>query len=228
MFSIRLYDSLGSTQDEAARLVAEGAPHGTVVSATRQTAGRGRHRRSWASPPGNVHMTVVLRQGVSDARAPGLGFVAALAVGDAIQALVPCRPMLKWPNDVLVDGAKISGILVEQSASAVLIGIGVNVRHAPRGTAYPVTCLGPEIDPAHARTQVLERLGLRLLQWQEHGFGAIRTDWLHRAHPIGTKLSVAGSASVQGRFAGIGTDGALLLMTHDGVRRLFAGDVAIL
>jgi len=227
VFDVRLYDSVGSTQDEAARLAAGNAPHGTVVAARQQTTGRGRHGRSWISPPGNVHLTVILRLGIPSTRAPEIGFLAALAVAETAETLQPHPTQLKWPNDVLLDGAKISGILVEQAATAVLLGMGINVQHAPEGVAYPVACLGLEVDPDQARALVLQHLGTWLSVWEAQGFEPVRQAWLQRAHPIGTTLLVSRPEPVEGRFAGLDPNGALLLDTLAGIRRFIAGDVAI-
>src|SRR6185436_12611332 len=122
--------SVGSTNDEAARLAAAGAAEGTVVWAREQTAGRGRRGRHWASPVGNLYTSAIVRPDCPAARAAELGFVAALAVADMVPAGRPVR--LKWPNDVLVEGAKVAGILPESSIGAdgqaehVILGIGVN------------------------------------------------------------------------------------------------------
>lgn len=234
-FDIRFYDSVGSTQDEARRLAQDGAPHGTVVTAREQTAGRGRLGRHWASPAGNVYVSVVLRLEVP--RVVELGFVAALSVADAVDAYVPGRAVLKWPNDVLVDGAKISGILIEQAEGAAIIGIGLNVLRVPEQAPYPVTSLGAlvchegaegagEVDAA--REVLLEALARRLDAWQSSGFARVRADWLRRAHPSGTRLHVSSvNGGIEGCFIGLADNGALLLETAGGVRRLLAGDVSL-
>ena len=121
-FDVRHYDSIGSTNDEAMRLAREGAVHGTVVHADEQTAGRGRLSRRWLSPPGNLYLSIVLRPDVPAARSAEIGLVAALAVADAVDALLPqqVRATLKWPNDVLVRDGKIAGILLEQADDTLI------------------------------------------------------------------------------------------------------------
>jgi BirA family transcriptional regulator, biotin operon repressor / biotin---[acetyl-CoA-carboxylase] ligase len=231
-FNIHCYDSIGSTNDEAWRLAEAGAPHGTVVAAREQTAGRGRQGRGWISPPGNLHLSILLRLGIALTRLPELGFVTALAVADTVQALAPCHVVLKWPNDALVDGAKIAGILVEQAVATTIIGIGLNVRHAPAGTRYPATSLveagaNAAIDANGACTVLLRFFAHQLCRWQRDGFAPVRTCWLARAHPPGALLSVSLSGStVEGRFLDIAADGALLLATGTDVRRIVVGDVA--
>jgi BirA family transcriptional regulator, biotin operon repressor / biotin---[acetyl-CoA-carboxylase] ligase len=242
MFDLRLYDSVGSTSDVARQLAQAGAPHGTVVSAREQTAGRGRVGRAWVSPPGNLYLSVLLRLNLPLARHSELSFVAALAVAEMVEAFLPpgAKATLKWPNDVLVGGAKISGILIEQAESATILGIGVNVAHCPAGTPYPATSLehvqeslgtlSPQPSPASGaerisvqacRTTLLAFLAARLALWLDAGFAPIRADWLARAHPLGTPLCVG---RTEGAFAGLDVDGALLLDTDNGRRRIVAGD----
>ena len=232
MFDIRHHERIGSTNDEARRLARDGAPHGTVVHADEQTAGRGRLQRGWYSPPGNLYLSIVLRPEVPLERRGELSFIAALAVVDALDTLLPktVRSALKWPNDVLVDGGKISGILIESDGDAAIVGIGVNILHAPHNVAYKTsTVVGSKgiasVDAA--RDKLLERLGARLQQWKAEGFAAIRLAWLDRAHPIGTPLRVSTGNHVQeGAFRGLDTDGALLLEIEGATKRVVAGDVA--
>ena len=156
-FDVRHYDSIGSTNDEAVRLAQEGAPHGTVVHADEQTVGRGRLSRRWSSPPGNLYLSIILRLDLPAARNVEIGFIAALAVADAIETMLPRqeRATLKWPNDVLVRDGKISGILAEQADDALILGIGVNVLEAPGGVSYNVStivgCGRPGDSRRHAR-----------------------------------------------------------------------------
>ncbi len=240
MFDVRAYDSVGSTNDEARLLAQAGAAHGTVVTAREQTAGRGRVGRSWASPEGNLYLSVLLRLGMAPARLPELSFVASLAVADMVDGFLPAdrRATLKWPNDVLVGGAKIAGILAEQAGEATILGIGVNVAHCPEGTAYPVTSLRAAADPSPlppparggergrpvegTRIALLAALETRLGMWLARGFAPIRADWLARAHPLGTRLR---ADAIEGHFAGLDANGALLLDTKQGRRRVIAGDV---
>ena len=141
-------DSVGSTNDEAARLADAAAAEGTVVWAREQTGGRGRRGRSWASPVGNLYTSTILRPDCPAARAAELGFAAALAVADIVPAGHAVR--VKWPNDVLVDGGKVAGILLESAIAQtgavqhVIAGIGINVGFAPQlpEMRYPGAALG--------------------------------------------------------------------------------------
>jgi BirA family biotin operon repressor/biotin-[acetyl-CoA-carboxylase] ligase len=222
--------SVGSTNDEAARLADHGAPEGTVVWAREQTGGRGRRGRRWASPVGNLYSSTILRPACPAQRAAELGFVAALAVADIVS---PGRSVrVKWPNDVLVDGGKVAGILPESAigqdgkAEHVVMGIGVNVGFAPQlpEMRYPAAMLGGTVEEALGK--LVAALAARLGQWRRAGFESIRADWLARAGPIGLEVDVRlGEELVRGRFGGIDHDGALLLDTPVGPRKIVAGEL---
>jgi BirA family biotin operon repressor/biotin-[acetyl-CoA-carboxylase] ligase len=230
-FTVWHHDQIGSTNDEARRLASEGAPHGTVVHADEQTAGRGRLSHTWFSPPGNLYISILLRTGLPAARNSELSFLAALAVADTVQALMPrqIHAMLKWPNDVLVNGAKIAGILLEQADDAIIIGIGLNVLEAPSNAAYKATTIvanGGIASVDGARDILLERVGHYFSMWQADGFEPIREQWLDRSYPLGAAIRASSAGQpVAGHFAGLDVDGALLLDTPDGRRRIVAGDV---
>jgi BirA family biotin operon repressor/biotin-[acetyl-CoA-carboxylase] ligase len=223
---------IGSTNDEALRLAREGAPDGTVVVAEQQSAGRGRQGRRWISPPGNLYVSFLVRTarfpGFTPARAAEIGFVAALAVADALDTVIAgCR--LKWPNDVLLAGAKVAGILTEMAGDAMIIGIGINVAHSPPDMPYPVTsvaALGAAVSAETLLATLADRLDHRLLAWNTVGFAAVREAWLQRGPTSGQVLTArVGTGRVDGTFAGLAEDGALLLSTEDGVRRIVAGEV---
>lgn len=223
-------DSVGSTNDEAARLADRGAPEGTVVWALEQLGGRGRRGRSWASPKGNLYSSTILRPECAAPRAAELGFVAALAVGDIVPAGRTVR--LKWPNDVLVDGGKVAGILLESAIAQdgrvehVVAGIGINIAFAPQlpEMRYPGAALGGTVEAALVR--LTQALALRLAEWRRDGFEAIRGAWLAKAGPLGADVDVRlGEELVHGRFAGLDPDGALLLDTSGGRRKIVSGEL---
>jgi BirA family biotin operon repressor/biotin-[acetyl-CoA-carboxylase] ligase len=222
--------SVGSTNDEAARLAESGAREGTVVWAREQTGGRGRRGRSWASPVGNLYSSTILRPDCPAARAAELGFVAALAVADMVPGSRQVR--VKWPNDVMVDDGKVAGILPESSIGAdgkaehVVLGIGVNVSFAPEvpEMRYRGACLGGTVEAALER--LAAALARRLAQWRRDGFASIRAEWLVKAGPLGLEVDVRlGDELVRGRFAGMDGEGALLLDTAAGTRRIVAGEL---
>jgi BirA family transcriptional regulator, biotin operon repressor / biotin---[acetyl-CoA-carboxylase] ligase len=238
--SLRLlrYDTLGSTNDEAKRLAEAGAGEWTVVSAREQTAGRGRGGRSFVSPPGNLYFSTILRPPCSAASAAQLGFAAALAVGELIAARLPanCELRYKWPNDVLVDGKKISGILLESSATQdgalawLVAGIGVNVVSHPAGTAWPATSLAAvgarpaDLDDLlHA---IVAALQAQIQRWRHEGFAPVRSGWLAHAYRLGGTVGVRlPRETFEGRFVDLDADGVLLVETAAGPRRISAGEI---
>lgn len=229
-FVVQRHAELTSTMDTARAAALAGAPDGTVVLARRQTAARGRQGRAWISPEGNLHVSVLLRPGVKLARMAELGFVAALAVADAVDAELGGRAArLKWPNDVLVAGAKVAGILVELVEDAAVVGIGVNVVAAPEEVPYPATCLHAQGSRATAEAvldALLAALEARLAVWHAAGFAAVRAAWLARGPAYGELVRVRqGETLGEGRFAGLDSDGALLLADGHGTRRVIAGDI---
>ena len=223
-------DSVGSTNDEAARLADAGAPEGTVVWSRQQTGGRGRRGRQWASPPGNLYSSTILRPDCAAPRAAELGFVAALAVADIVP---PGRPLrVKWPNDVLVDGGKVAGILLESTIGQtgqvqhVVAGIGVNVGFAPQlpEMRYRGAALGGSVEAALEK--LTAALAARLAEWRRDGFATVRAAWLAKAGPLGAEVDVKlGEELVHGRFAGLDREGALLLETAAGPRKIVSGEL---
>jgi BirA family biotin operon repressor/biotin-[acetyl-CoA-carboxylase] ligase len=238
-WTVVAFETIGSTNDEALRRAEAGAPEGTVISAGRQEGGRGRRGRAWSSPPGNAYSSTIVRPRCPPERAAQLGFVTALAVCDAALAGLPptSTVCLKWPNDVLVAGAKISGILLESSVGTdglvdhVVIGTGINVAVAPPAgaTSFAAASLrdcGDARDGPAVLQAYLAALAARLAQWRE-GFTGTRADWLARAAWLGETVAVSqGDQRIEGRFAGLDADGALLLEPPGGpARRIVSGEV---
>ena len=223
-------DTVGSTNDEAARLADSGAPEGTVVWSREQSGGRGRRGRRWSSPLGNLYTSTILRPDCAASRAAEIGFVAALAVADMVPAGREVR--VKWPNDVLVDGGKVAGILLESAVGDggrilhVVAGIGVNVGFAPQlpDMRYPGAALGGTVETALGK--LVAALARRVGEWRRSGFAAVRSQWLAQAGPLGAVVDVRlGEGLVRGRFAGLDHEGALLLETADGPRRIVSGEL---
>ena len=223
-------DTIGSTNDEAAHLADAGAPEGTVVWSREQTGGRGRRGRHWASPVGNLYTSTILRPDCPAQRAAELGFAAALAVADIVPAGREVR--VKWPNDVLVDGGKIAGILLESAIGQtgqvqhVVAGIGVNVGFAPQlpEMRYPGSALGGSVEAALEK--LTAALAARLAEWRREGFETVRATWLAKAGPLGAEVDVKlGEGLVRGRFAGLDREGALLLDTATGPRKIVSGEL---
>jgi BirA family biotin operon repressor/biotin-[acetyl-CoA-carboxylase] ligase len=224
-----------STNDDMAALAREGAPEGTWLRADRQEGGRGRQGRQWVSPPGNLYASTLVRRIAGDPPAPSLALVAALALDSLLQGwLGPDRLTIKWPNDLLADGAKISGILLEGVGDAVVVGVGVNLAHHPTDIDRPATslaalgCAAP--DPEDFAAELAASFATELARWRSEGMGGLLARWQARAHPVGTGLRVnAPTGALEGLYDGLDRDGALRLRTSDGVVHLVhAGDIFLL
>jgi BirA family biotin operon repressor/biotin-[acetyl-CoA-carboxylase] ligase len=233
-------DQVGSSNDEAKRLAESGAEDGTLVWAREQLEGRGRQGRPWASPPGNLYLSLVLRPECSAAEAAQLGFVAALGLGGGVGSVVP--PLIevryKWPNDVLFNGRKGAGILLESRMAPtggldwLVLGLGVNVTSFPEDAAFPATSLRfegapPEVDAVSLLEAFARHLLAWINRWLEDGFAPIRAAWLQHAHGLGEAIEVRLSNEIlNGRFRDLDETGALLLELADGrTRPIAAGDV---
>jgi BirA family biotin operon repressor/biotin-[acetyl-CoA-carboxylase] ligase len=239
-FRIVSLQAIDSTSEEAKRLSRDGAAEGTLVWAAQQTSGHGRFGRVWISPPGNLYFSLLLRPQRPPQQTMQLTFVAALAVADAISQTLPPGAVVtcKWPNDILISGKKVSGILLESSVDgggnvdSLVIGIGVNVtaHPPPEDVDYPATSLHAEGALEETAGSVLERFRPSFLfwyeQWRERGFDAVRTAWLARAERLHRRIEVRleGSQAV-GIFADLDPTGALVLQQGGGRRLILAGDV---
>lgn len=235
-FLVAAYDALDSTNDTAKRLARNGAAHGLTVWARAQYAGRGRQGREWISPPGNLYMSVVLRPRIPAARLGELSFVAAVAVAEAIALSVaePALVSLKWPNDILIDGAKAAGILLESEIASggvdwVVCGVGVNLVSAPDGLPYRAMALadfGPPLDSETMLGTLLRCLSTSLGVWEEGGFEPIRECWRRLGHRPGDRLTIRqGDELLDGRFIDLDTDGGMVVETATGRVTIAAGDV---
>jgi BirA family biotin operon repressor/biotin-[acetyl-CoA-carboxylase] ligase len=215
-------------------LAAAGLEEGVWLRAERQSSGRGRQGRDWVSPAGNLYASTLVRVRSSDPPAATLALVAAVALEEAVGAYLPGMARLKWPNDLLIGGAKLSGILLERAGDAVVIGIGVNLAHHPTDIDRSATSLaasGIAVAPEDFIETLAEAFARWVERWRGQGLDAIRRRWVDAAHPAGTPLTVRlpDGASIDGLFDGLDADGALILRLADGIRRVIhAGDVFLL
>ena len=230
------YDTLGSTNAEAMDHARAGERGPLWITARRQTAGRGRRGSTWVSDTGNLYATLLLTDPAPPECAPQLAFVAALALHDAVATCAPqVGPLLqlKWPNDLLLGGAKLAGILIEGGSEpvfAVAIGIGVNCAAHPSDTAYPATDLaaaGALVTPDQVFAALSAAMLRRLAQWgRGEGFSGIRADWLKRAAGLGEAIRVRlPEREFSGRFEGLDDAGRLLVDGPAGVTAVTAGEV---
>ena len=220
-------DAVDSTNDEARRLACSGAADGTLVWAHRQTAGRGRRGRVWTSEPGNLYASIILRPDCAPLQAAQLTFVAALAVRDMLTIFLSNSDAIacKWPNDVLIGGRKISGILLESSTAGS--GIVDWLVHPDIGGRHPATDLSSEGAGAIEASAALETLALafaeRREEWLQGGFEGVRNAWLKHAYGLGQTAQVKlENVSHSGSFIGIDESGALRLKGDDCAEQQFA------
>ncbi|MFL6845836.1 MAG: biotin--[acetyl-CoA-carboxylase] ligase [Allosphingosinicella sp.] len=232
---MRTVPETGSTNDDLAGLAREGAPEGLWLRAERQTGGKGRQGRLWVSPPGNLYASTLVRLRPGDPPAPTLALVAAVALHETASAFAPgAEILIKWPNDLLVGGAKLSGILLERLDEAVIAGFGVNLAEHPEETERPATslaALGAAPDPDRFLEALAGSFARWLGRWRGEGLAPVRQRWLAAAHPPGTALSThtASGAWVEGLFDGLDESGALRLRLADGTSRVIhAGDVFLI
>lgn len=232
--AIRTVAETGSTNADMVQLARTGLGEGVWLRAERQTAGRGRQGRPWVSPVGNLSASTLVRLRPTDPPAATLGLVAAVALHETVRAyLREGDLLLKWPNDLLLDGAKLSGVLLERVDDAVVIGMGVNLAHHPALPDRPTTSLaaaGVEVAPADFAETLAEALARWLSAWRGQGVAPVRARWLERAHPVGTALfaRLPDGSAIQGLFNGLDGDGALSLRLADGsARAIHAADVLL-
>jgi BirA family biotin operon repressor/biotin-[acetyl-CoA-carboxylase] ligase len=222
---------VGSTQDVAFALAARGAADGTVVTAASQTAGRGRRGRGWHDERGaSLLASIVMRPRTEPARWPALSLVAGIAVAEALHGLTGLDARLKWPNDVLVAGRKIAGILLEgRPAEAVaIVGVGVNLTQrgfgpelAARATSVMLET-ARAVAPATALDALLPAFDAWRMRFEAEGVAPVRERWLALAHGLGTAATVDG---VDGVIVDLDPDGALVLDRGGRRHRVVAGEL---
>ena len=235
---LQLHAVLPSTSDLCRTLAARGEPAGLAVLAQRQSAGRGSRGRGWTTPAGNLALSVLLRPNLPAREAAQISLLAGVAVAEAVAHFLPdvADLALKWPNDVLLGGAKLAGILIETHGvdgrlDWLVAGIGVNLAHAPTVPGRATAALAQRrlAPPPEAFAAVLlDRLGHWLAVQQGHGFASVRAAWLDHALPVASAMTIKlGDQIVAGAFMGLGEDGSLLLQTATGPRHFTAGDVLL-
>ncbi len=238
-------EATDSTNDDALEAARSGDPGQLWIVSGEQRAGRGRHGRQWSSPQGNLYASLLLIDPCEVQHAPQLGFVAGLALHEAVEAVTGVgmpRLSLKWPNDLLLDGAKVSGLLLEghrldhSRPPAIIVGMGVNVAFAPTGTPYPAIAL-QQVKPGLTREDMFQALSASFARtfsaWRSAArmntadpFGPIRRLWLERAAGIGREVTLRlPSGEKRGIFESLDKFGRLQLKTGTGLEQIDAGDL---
>ena len=226
---LHFIDTTGSTN---ADLLADGqAEEGDWLIARRQSAGRGRQGREWHSPDGNFAGSTLILLRDDDPPAPTLALAVGLALIEAIDTAAPGRDtMLKWPNDLMLGNAKLAGILLERAADRVVAGFGVNLAAAPDIPGRATDSLDGAVTPEAFAPLLAASLARVLNAWRSADPAAFIEAWQHRAHPVGTPITVHSAPGEQahGRFEGLASDGALRLRLDDGrIEHIHAGDVTL-
>ncbi len=231
-----------STNDELAMHLANGAQEGTIILAEKQTSGRGRLGRSWDSPAGNLYASLLLFEDRTDFFQ--LTYVLSIALYETLKHFLPYGISenmsvlsLKWPNDVLLNGKKISGMLLESrptyhlNETAIIIGLGVNLTSSPSNTHWPASNLLAEWGAAPSAGALIETLWPKLQKWRQiwhkDGFSPIKSEWMRYAPSVGSVVHVRqGENTISGRFLGLDADGGLeLALADQQLLKLHAGDM---
>ncbi len=239
---LSLLPEVVSTNSLAMEMATNGAPEGTVVVAETQTGGKGRLGRKWISPKGNLYLSVILRPDIPAYKAPLITLMGAVAVASAIRRQCELKARIKWPNDILISGKKVSGLLTEMSAEQdrirhIVLGIGVDVNMEPESLPPDVraltTTLAAETGEKVDRTGLLQQLLKELDRWYAvflaNEQDVIR-EWKSLNMTVGNRVAVSGAgARLEGLAQGIDSEGRLIIKLNDGAtHRVAAGDVTIL
>lgn len=231
---VQVLGTTPSTQDIVRGLAENAEAEGLAIQSLQQTKGRGRHGNDWTSPMGNLYLSVLLRPSCRADKAAQMAFVTALAMSEAIGDVIEGGhdKTLKWPNDVLIDGKKVSGILLETKldnhgrVDYLIIGTGVNIFAPPEGAEGLDRIKKERIAVNVFRDLYLQKLRAHYLLWQDKGFAPVREAWLKQAHGIGQTMKIRlPETGYEGTFEGVDDHGALIA-TVNGERKVFtAGDV---
>jgi BirA family transcriptional regulator, biotin operon repressor / biotin---[acetyl-CoA-carboxylase] ligase len=239
MWRLSIHQTLPSTSDLCRERAEAGEAEGLAVLAIRQEAGRASHGRGWSSPEGNLYLSVLLRPDVKLHQAAQWSLLAGVALAETVASLLPqAAPLsLKWPNDLLLGGRKIAGILLDSAGdtegrlSWLVIGMGLNLASAPDVPGRETACLAELIAPP-APQQVAPILLNHLARWHAtalaHGLGPVREAWLARSQRLGAPMTLrAAGGDIDGTFAGLAEDGSLLLRREGRVNAYVAGEVRL-
>lgn len=241
---IRYFDETDSTNLQAKAMAAAGAPEGTLIIAEEQTAGRGRRGRNWFSPPGaGIYMSLIIRPAILPQEAPRFALLTAAAVAEAVKEITLLEARIKWPNDILVGGRKLGGILTEVSMDMdrveyMIVGLGLNVNMAREAFPPDLKEIGTSIRAEANRSfprvplvrRILERFEETYEEYRRQGFASIRKRWQAFTDMIGRKVAVETLGQrLTGEVVDFDEDGYLVIRQHNGGEvRIFSGDVSFL
>lgn len=235
---VQLYQSVETTQSYIKDAIAVDEPQGMVVQALEQKSGKGRHGNEWNSPIGNLYMSILLRPECAARDAGQLAFVIAVALSKALDDYIDepsanggHAKTLKWPNDILIDGLKLCGILLESEMKAnkleaVVVGMGLNIFKAPELAVGLNDVAEIPVYVNTVRDNILDKLSYYYEFWQKKGFAPIREAWLKQAHGLDQPMSARlPDVTYKGIFRGITEEGGLILETEEGEKIIHAAEV---
>ena len=231
---LQVYAQVGSTNDEATTLAAQGAPEGTTVLAVEQIGARGRRQRAWLSPPGGLWLSVVLRPALSADQWPLVGFAAGVGAARAVEEIAHIRVGLKWPNDLMVGERKLGGVLVEARGPAAIAGIGINANITLDRLPPDIRPIATSLHAVLARPVDLAALARTVLEQFERVYDLLAQNaqdvlagWRERDLVRGRQVRLSGAQELEGVAEDVDHAGALLVRTDAGIRRIVAGDVSL-
>jgi len=203
-YKLIFFDKLSSTQAYAQNLVRSGdASDHTIVLADSQTAGHGRYRRTWVSKPGNLYVSFIYK---IENRDPRLSYSVAVAIAETLISF-GIIPTIKWPNDILIDGKKISGTLIEYAKDFVIVGIGINIKSNPTLRSYKTTKVA-DYEPKVSRDELLSALAKEMDIWTTRNFISVKNRWMELAANLNKTITYRGRDAI---LCGLNNDGALVL-----------------
>lgn len=226
---------IDSTNEYARKLARNGYPHGVVVWAHEQTAGKGRQGNTWVSEPGNLFMSMIVRPKVNVAQIGQLALLAGVALANVLESFMPAavQIQLKWPNDVFINGRKAAGILVETESQGMLqvpwaiVGVGVDITSAPENAICLRDVGVTSYESSHVMEFMAKEIAMLIKKWEKSGFESIREAWIERAYKLGETITARlPKENITGIFEGLDKHGALLLTAEDGAQRVInSGEV---
>ena len=234
-WQLRVEESVTSTSDLLLRLAAAGEPAGLAILARAQTGGRGREGRAWTSPEGNLFLSLLLRPEEPARDAGRYALLSAVMLAEALEPELPnpAALRLKWPNDLLLDGAKLAGVLCESAATEdgrldfLVIGLGANLAVAPPLPDRPTASLPRPVPPETIAIRILHSLEAWRLRLAREGLAPLRAAWMRRGPEEGARLTLRlGVGETAGLYRGLDQDGALLLEADGRIRRFASGEIA--
>lgn len=224
-FNIKVLETCASTNDDLKSYIHK--DEGFVVQALTQTKGRGRQGREWVAAEGNLYLSLLLKPESQSAYLGQIALLLGLAVSNALDEIDVNGSHLKWPNDVLIEGQKVCGILIEVEQGTLICGIGVNISQSTIEGSTNLHAYNAQIERDYFRDILFEEINVLYAHWQLHGFEAIRKSWLEKAWQLGKMISIhQQNTKISGIFKTLDNTGRIVLEDSDGdIHKIQTGDV---